>query len=169
MVKRKPGRNPAAGLLMIGNRAISCRLGRSGIRCRKVEGDGSTPAGKFAILFGYYRRDRIRKPATRIILRNIRPEDGWCDDPGSPNYNKPVKLPLSASHEMMCRNDRLYDVCIVLDYNINPVIRRRGSAIFFHQTSPELKPTEGCVAIDPKEMRRLLPMVSNKTVVRILP
>ena len=35
----------------------------------------------------------------------IRADDGWCDEPADRNYNRPVRLPYSASAETMLRND----------------------------------------------------------------
>ena len=45
-------------------------------------------------------------------------------------------MPYAASHERMLRADDLYDACIVLDWNIGPRRRGRGSAIFFHLARP---------------------------------
>ena len=166
---RKPGKNRSAGLLHFAGQTVECRLGKTGITTRKREGDKATPAGSYKILFGYFRKDRIKQPQCDIHFEEIRPDDGWCDDICSPNYNQPVKLPLRQSHEQMNRDDRLYDVCIVLDYNIHPVKRMAGSAIFFHLTSKEMRPTLGCIAVDPEHMRRLLPLLSRDTIVTINP
>ncbi len=85
------------------------------------------------------------------------PEDlAWCDDAGDGRYNRPLRLPLAASHEVMRREDRLYDVVVVLDWNVRSRLIGRGSAIFFHQATPDLGPTAGCVALRPADMRRLL-------------
>lgn len=167
-VKRKPGRNPAAGLITFGHRTIECRLGLAGITTRKLEGDRATPAGKWRLLFGWNRADRKPFPRSLLSFRPIRQRDGWCDDPASPLYNRAVRLPFHRSHEVMKRGDRLYDICIVLDCNLMPRIRGRGSAIFFHLTSEAGKGTAGCIAIDPEEMRRLLPRLSGRTVLEIL-
>ena len=79
-----------------------------------------------------------------------------------------MRLPYPASHERMMRDDRIYDVCIVLDWNIRPRRRQLGSAIFMHIAKPGYLPTEGCVAVSPRVMARLLPYLSRKTVLRIL-
>jgi len=169
IIRRKPGTNSTAGLLQFANRTIECRLGKGGIATRKREGDGATPTGSFKILFGYFRKERLAKPVTPLNLAPTAETDGWCDDVTSPNYNKPVTLPFSRSHETMIRQDRLYDICLVLDYNIHPVIRGGGSAIFFHLTGEKRNPTLGCVAIDPDDMRRLLPLLNHNTHVEIQP
>ncbi|MGI9351621.1 MAG: L,D-transpeptidase family protein [Rhizobiaceae bacterium] len=168
-VRRKPGRNPAAGLLTFGGQTVECRLGRSGLRARKREGDGATPIGRFRLLFGYSRMERVKRIRTQLQLKCTKNDDGWCDDSESSSYNKPVKLPFSSSHEEMCRDDRLYDICLVMNYNIFPVQRGTGSAIFFHLTSESRKPTEGCIAIDPQAMKKLLPFLSSQTEVEICP
>ncbi len=168
-VKRHPDGILHHGILLYDDKVINCCLGRSGITTQKKEGDGATPAGQFKILYGFFRKDRIKKPLSEIPLSNIEHTDGWCDAPELPQYNSLVKLPFEGSHEIMTRKDRLYDICIVLDYNMEPKTKGRGSAIFFHLTSPELKPTEGCVAIDPKHMQLLLPMLSAKTQMIIHP
>jgi L,D-peptidoglycan transpeptidase YkuD (ErfK/YbiS/YcfS/YnhG family) len=62
----------------------------------------------------------------------IRADMGWCDAPADANYNRRVRLPFRAKHEKMLRDDRLYDVCIVLDWNIRPRRRNGGSAIYMH-------------------------------------
>ena len=142
-------------------------MGRSGITTRKREGDGATPFGDFGLLYGYYRADREKLVPTQIPLFQISESSGWCDEPTDPNYNAFVELPYPGSHETMRRDDRLYDVCLVLDYNIDPKSRFMGSAIFFHLTRPDMGPTEGCVAIGPVHMRRLLPKLTVDTIMRI--
>ena len=167
-VRRKPGKDRSAGLVKIGHHVFECRLGKGGLTVFKREGDGATPLGNFRLLYGWYRADRHAMPSVRLGFRSISNKDGWCDEPNHPMYNQPVRLPFSHSHEKMARDDRLYDVCIVLDYNIFPRIRGRGSAIFFHLTGVDRKPTAGCIALDPEVMRRLVPRLSNKTRLRVL-
>ncbi len=109
------------------------------------------------------------RPKCMISLNATKPGDGWCDDPCSANYNQPITLPFAGSHEYMTRVDRLYDVCFVLDYNIHPVKRCGGSAIFFHLTSETRTPTLGCIAVDPIEMKRILPFLTNHSRITVLP
>ncbi len=97
----------------------------------------------------------------------IKPGDGWCDDPGSPSYNRRVALPCRASHEKLWRRDRLYDLVTVLGYNIHPRRKYRGSAIFLHCAAPDFAPTEGCVALRYDDLRRLLPRLSRKAMLTI--
>lgn len=166
-VCRRPGGAPEKGILRFGANHFPCRLGRSGITTRKIEGDGATPTGRFHILRGYYRPGNALRPRTVLNVERIKRNSGWCDDPLDANYNRPITTPYPRSHEEMMRKDRLYDLCLVLDYNILPRIRNRGSAVFFHLTHPEGKPTQGCVAVDPDVMRRILPMIGPSTQVHV--
>lgn len=166
-VRARPG-HPTQGLLNFNGKVFPCALGRGGIKTIKREGDGGTPIGQMRLLSGYFRKGRVQSTRTRLPLKQIRKSDGWCDQPGDPNYNRPVMLPYRSSAETMIRNDRLYDCCIVLDYNIKPRRRGMGSAIFFHIAKQGFGPTEGCVAVDPQVMKRLLPYLSRNTVMRVL-
>ena len=58
--------------------------------------------------------------------------DGWCDAPDDPNYNRLVSLPYPASAEHLWRDDNVYDLIAVLGYNDDPVVPGKGSAIFLH-------------------------------------
>jgi L,D-peptidoglycan transpeptidase YkuD (ErfK/YbiS/YcfS/YnhG family) len=157
-------RNFPSGRFHAGGMVLSCALGRAGISRAKREGDRATPAGTFRLLGGLFRRDRVLRQAWALPIAEIKPSDGWCDDPASPSYNRQVALPCRASHEKLWRRDRLYDVVVVLGYNIHPRRKFRGSAIFLHCATPDFAPTEGCVALSVTDLRRLLPRVSRKAV-----
>lgn len=150
-----PGR-PTHGLIRVGSLSVPCRLGRSGVTRLKREGDGATPVARMRLLDVLWRADRILPPATRLPLRPIRADDGWADDAGDGRYNRPVRLPFRPSHETLRRDDGLYDIVVVLDWNIRRRSLGRGSAIFFHLTGPGSGATAGCVAVAPDAMRRVL-------------
>lgn len=162
-VRRKPG-DPRRGILSCKAGTFACALGRGGPSAFKREGDGSTPIGHMRLLYGYFRTDSTNKGPSLLPLKAIRQRDGWCDAPADANYNRPVRLPYGGSHESMRRADHLYDTVIVLDWNIKPRRRNAGSAIFFHLARPGFTPTEGCVAVTPRVMRRLIPYLSRSTV-----
>lgn len=153
----------------MGGTRFACALGPAGPVYRKREGDGGTPIAAMAVLAGRYRADRMVRPASAIGLAPIRPSDGWCDDVRDARYNLPVRLPFAGSHERMCRDDRLYDVVLVLDWNLAPRVRGRGSAIFLHVARDDYRPTAGCVAVSPRAMRLLLPRIRRGTVVVVWP
>jgi len=124
-----------------------CAIGPAGIGSKTGEGDGVTPQGIFAIREIFYRPDRIAKPNAHLPLRATAPDDGWCDAPDDPNYNRLVKLPYGASAEQMWRDDALYDLVAVIGFNDDPVIPGKGSAIFLHLAKEDYAATAGCVAL----------------------
>lgn len=123
--------------------------GRGGVvpAMAKREGDGGTPAGLLRLVRVLYRADRLSAPNCNVPVEPIAPLDGWCDDVADPAYNKPVRLPFAPSHEALWREDHVYDIIGVLDWNLSPVTRGRGSAIFFHVATSDYAPTAGCVAL----------------------
>ena len=52
--------------LVIEDFIFKCCIGKNGVKKDKVEGDKSTPKGKFSITELYYRDDRVAKPNTSI-------------------------------------------------------------------------------------------------------
>jgi L,D-peptidoglycan transpeptidase YkuD (ErfK/YbiS/YcfS/YnhG family) len=144
------------GVLRCGSFTAACALGRGGVRHLKREGDGGTPAGRHRLLSLYVRRDRLPGPRSRLPMRAMRRNDGWCEDVASGNYNRALRLPSPAGHETMWRDDRLYDIVGVLDWNVSPRIRGRGSAIFLHLARSGFAPTAGCIALRLQDLKRLL-------------
>jgi len=122
-------------------------IGPAGIATKGGEGDNITPRGRFPVREIFYRPDRVPAPRTALPLRKIAPDDGWCDTPDDPKYNRLVKLPYPAGAERMWREDHLYDLLAVLGYNDDPVVPGKGSAIFLHMAKPGYLPTQGCVAL----------------------
>ena len=163
-VARRIGGRSHDARLHAGAVVLPCAIGRNGITRAKREGDGATPSGRHALLFFYLRR------ATRLLApwRPTRRDDLWCDDPRSFLYNRPLRAPTRFSHEEMWRKDILYDVVGVMDYNIDPVRRGRGSAIFFHLATVDLRPTAGCVALRPRDMARLLPRLARRAAIIVV-
>jgi L,D-peptidoglycan transpeptidase YkuD (ErfK/YbiS/YcfS/YnhG family) len=128
----------------------------------------TTPAGKYRLLFGFFRKDRLGLLSGRLPFSATAGNDGWCDAPQNPNYNRKIRLPFSASNETLMRNDALYDIVIVMDHNYTRRVRGRGSAVFFHLTG-EKGYTAGCVAVSRKDMLQILPQLSTQTFLEVLP
>ena len=146
------------GLLSIGNEHFPASVGRGGIREDKQEGDGATPAALLPLRSVLYRPDRLPAPSCAVPVRQLTRTDGWCDDPASPSYNRPVRLPFDASAEDLWRDDAIYDIIGVLGWNDDPVAPGRGSAIFLHLARPDYAPTDGCVALALDHLRKVLAM-----------
>lgn len=165
-VRAKPG-HKTRGLLVAGNLVLECALGKGNkrLQTRRRRRD-AFGAHAFALWLPARRQEKpaflTPAPAPRSPMRRL----VRCTR--RPNYNRPVQLSHKASHEDMWRKDDLYDVCIVMDWNIAPRRRGCGSAIFFHLARPGYTPTEGCIALKRADMARLLPHLTDRTVIRVL-
>ncbi|MFV3129858.1 L,D-transpeptidase family protein [Niveispirillum sp. KHB5.9] len=137
-------------------RSVPCAVGRTGIRLDKREGDGGTPVGSFTLRRVLYRADRIDAPRTGLPVSVIARDDGWCDDPAHPDYNRPVKLPFAASHEDLWLDSIVYNIIVILGHNDDPPVPGLGSAVFFHLTGADYGPTAGCVAVQLPDMLAVL-------------
>jgi L,D-peptidoglycan transpeptidase YkuD (ErfK/YbiS/YcfS/YnhG family) len=148
----------ADGRLAFHGRLVRCALGPAGViaAAAKREGDGATPAGAWTMRRVYYRPDRRGPPDTGLVVQPLAPDDGWCDAPTDPAYNRPVKLPYPASAERLWREDGVYDLIVELGYNDDPVVPNAGSAIFLHLARPDYAPTQGCVALSVADLEALL-------------
>lgn len=144
------------GIAEWGAHRFRCALGRSGVAGDKREGDGATPAGILSLSRVLYRPDRIAPPDTDLALAALQSGDGWCDAPDDADYNRQVRLPHGASCEALWRDDRVYDLIVVTDFNAAPVVPNRGSAIFLHVARPGYAPTEGCIAFGLEDLRTIV-------------
>jgi len=144
-----------------------CALGKSGVSTGKREGDGATPLGRFALRQVFYRPDREAPPPCRLAVQALTPQDGWCDDPASVDYNRFVRLPYAHRHELLWREDHVYDLLVVVGYNDAPVVPGLGSAIFLHLARKNYAPTEGCVAFARADLLAILRALGPCSAVEI--
>ena len=156
-----------SGYLKYKNFKFRCALGKNGIKKKIKEGDNITPKGIFRITKIYYRHDRIGNLKTLIKKTKIKKNIGWCDDSKSNFYNQQIKLPNRFNYEKLYRNDRIYDLLAVLNYNTNPVVKNKGSAIFIHIARNNYKPTAGCVALKKGDLIKLLQTIKKNTKIKI--
>ena len=155
------------GHLQYKNLKFRCALGKAGIKRKRKEGDNITPRGTFKINKIYYRPDKIKNIKTSVRKIKIKRNMGWCDDPKSKNYNKQIKLPSKFSHEKLHKKDSVYDLFLVLDFNTNPVIKNKGSAIFLHITKGSYKKTKGCIALKRGDLIQLVSKIRKNTKIKI--
>ena len=92
---------------------------------------------------------------------------GWCNDTHSKDYNKLIKLPSIYSYEKLYKKENIYDIVLVLNYNMNPVVKNRGSAIFIHIAKKNYKKTEGCVALKKKHLLEIVKLIKSNTKIKI--
>ena len=156
-----------SGYLKYKDIKFKCALGKSGIGKKRIEGDNITPKGTFKIIKIYYRKDRIKKINSVFKIIEIKKDMGWCDDPESKKYNQLIKLPSKYRHEKLFRNDRIYDLIIVLNYNMSPVIKNKGSAIFIHIAKNNYNKTKGCIALKKKDLIEIVSKIKRDTKVII--
>ena len=156
-----------SGFLSYKNLKFRCAVGKAGIKKKKKEGDNITPKGIFKITKIYYRSDKIKNIKTPIKTIKIKKNMGWCDDPHSKHYNKQIKLPSRFSHEKLYRKDNLYDLFLVINYNTNPIIKNKGSAIFLHITKDSYKKTKGCIALKKGDLIQLISKIRKNTKIKI--
>ena len=153
--------------LTYNNYKVKCALGKRGIGNKRREGDFITPKGNFKIKYILYRKDRIKRIQSKIKKIIIKKDLGWCDDPLSKDYNKLIKIPSEYNCEKLYKKDNVYDIILVLNYNMNPVVKNKGSAIFIHVTKRNYKKTEGCVAIKKIHLLKIIKELKNDTKIKI--
>jgi L,D-peptidoglycan transpeptidase YkuD (ErfK/YbiS/YcfS/YnhG family) len=161
-VRTRPAQ-PTRGVLLAGAQAIPVVLGRSGIRANKYEGDGATPRGRYRLVRLWWRPDRHPRPRTLLPTQRITPDLAWCEDTTDRRYNRPFRRAAAEPGDRLWRTDRLYDFVIELDHNTRPRVAGRGSAVFVHVARPNRSPTAGCVALDTRDLRRLLARLRRGT------
>tara|TARA_B100001564_G_scaffold353465_1_gene362452 strand:+ start:242 stop:733 length:492 start_codon:yes stop_codon:yes gene_type:complete len=153
--------------LSIADYKVKCAVGKRGIKIKKKEGDLITPKGTFRIKCVFYRKDRVSNLKSKIKKTPIKKNMGWCDDPRSKKYNMLVKLPFNYKTEKLYKSNNTYDVVLVLNYNMNPIKKNKGSAIFIHIAKKNYVATAGCIAIQKKDMKKIIKKIVKKTLVKI--
>ena len=150
------------------NYKAKCAVGKRGISIKKKEGDFITPKGTFKIREIFYRKDRVQNLITRIKKTVIRKNMGWCDDPKSKKYNKLINFPFKYGAERLYRRENIYDIILVLNFNMNPVKKYKGSAIFIHVAKKSFQPTKGCIALNKSELIKLVKSIKKNSIVNII-
>ena len=132
-------------------------IGRKGFASpnEKREGDDKSPTGFFRLgqLFCY---DKVVN--TRMPFIQTTSEDKWIDDTNSADYNRYVRGETQAkSHENLKISSDEYKYCMVIEYNMHPVVNGMGSAIFLHLSEGiKTNPSAGCVVVTQSNMEWLL-------------
>jgi L,D-peptidoglycan transpeptidase YkuD (ErfK/YbiS/YcfS/YnhG family) len=165
-VRRSPA-GRSRGILLAGALSIPVVLGRSGIAADKREGDGATPRGTFRLRRLWWRADRLPRPSSRLPARPIDRALAWCENPADRRYNRPFRRSANEPGDRLWRDDRLYDLVIEISHNTRPRVAGRGSAVFVHVARPDRSATAGCVALDLKDLRRLLGRLGASTRIQI--
>jgi L,D-peptidoglycan transpeptidase YkuD (ErfK/YbiS/YcfS/YnhG family) len=148
-----------------------CAVGRNGFSPAEArrDGDNTTPIGRWVLREVFYRPDREKPPKTILPVRALEHDDGWCDAPEDPFYNRFVKHPYPASAEHLWRDDHLYNVFAVLKHNVDPIVPGKGSAIFLHIARTDFGPTAGCVTLAREDLLTVLREADKTSAVLVAP
>lgn len=159
-------------------------VGKNGIAKKdaKTEGDMMTPSGIFSLgeAFGFYPVGKANLPNLKLDYRyivdmkdiNEKFVDKYIDDVSHPDYNRWVVGTTDAlSFEEMRRSNNLYEFGEVINYNMNPIVKGKGSAVFIHIWRGPDKGTAGCVALNKADLLKLLMQLdkSKQPLINILP
>ena len=163
--------------LKVGNKAFRCQIGKEGLKKtpKKVEGDKTTPIGKWYLESIYYRPDKAIRPKFKkkntLKINRITRECGWCDDITSLHYNKYINInnfpSLKINYERLWREDNAYDIIIVMSHNTKPTIKNKGSAIFVHCSFEDVRPTAGCIALKKRDLIYLIKNLRDNVCIEI--
>ena len=164
--------------ILFKNKIYNCQLGLKGKFpiYKKKEGDFATPIGKWKLGKIFLRNDKLPFLKTKKNIRKriikVSKNSVWCDDISSKDYNKYFKIKKSQiykhlGHEALFRADDVYDVIIEIKYNIKPIIKGKGSAIFIHCSFDDLRSTKGCIAIYKNDLIFILKNLKKDTIVEI--
>ncbi|MGO5112941.1 L,D-transpeptidase family protein [Oscillospiraceae bacterium LCP25S3_E10] len=131
-------------------------VGKAGVAEKNAEGDKITPKGLYSIGDAFYTHSQ---PSTWLNAFKITENTYWVDDPKSSMYNQKVEgeqnKDWDSAEHMIDYNDYRYGFTI--NYNTNPIIAGKGSAIFMHCGNA---PTAGCIAVSENDMLRYLDKLS---------
>ena len=122
---------------------------------------------KFKCAFGKRGIGKKKKEGDKITLHEINKNFAWCDDPLSKKYNQLIKLPTKYRHEKLYRKDNIYDLILVLTYNMKPIIKNKGSAIFIHVARKNYESTAGCIALKKADLIILTKKIKKNTKIII--
>jgi len=115
----------------------------------------------------FYRRDRIKNIKTNLKKYIIKKNMGWCDDSNSRHYNKLIRFPFKFNAEKLYLKKNIYNIILVLNFNMNPTIKNKGSAIFLHISNKNYSSTKGCIAVSLKDMKLLLKKINRKSIITV--
>ena len=154
-------------ILQYNKKQYKCSVGLNGFTKNKIEGDKKTPTGTFSFGNLFVRTDRIKNLNTKFKFTQIKKDMAWSDDPSQLSYNSLIRT-KNNHKESLYREDSLYDLILVINYNINPILPNKGSAIFLHVSTEDYKPTQGCIAIIISDFIEILELINPNDEITIL-
>lgn len=142
-------------------------IGKNGVSAHHVEGDMASPIGLYKLGVAFSTEEAV---PFDYPCRTIGPNSWWVDDPASPLYNQWVECETPegfSSAEKLDSQPQAYHYGMVVEYNTDPIIPGRGSAIFFHCYG-RLGYTHGCVSVEECVMLEVLKWLRPECAPHIL-
>lgn len=138
------------------------RLGLNGMKDAKdvYEGDKCTPTGIYSLTRAFGHEEN---PGTKLNYMVLNGTQYWVDDPNSKYYNTLQFGEANGrwnSAENLSEVGRAYNYVVVINYNMDPVVPGKSSAIFLHVDNGF--PTSGCVAVKQDKMVEILKWLNPK-------
>ena len=153
-------------ILIYNKKKYKCSIGLNGLTNNKVEGDKKTPMGTYSLGELFVRTDRIKNLKTKYKFIPIKKYMAWSDDPNDLEYNQLIET-KNFHKESLYRDDNIYNLILTINYNTNPVIPNKGSAIFLHISTNDYKPTNGCIAINANDFIEILELIDINEKINI--
>lgn len=127
-------------------------VGVNGVRPTR-EGLGRTPVGVFTLTEAFGNQPNN---GTRLPYTYVGPNDWWDENPASPHYNRLVVSDVSpgGNSENLYYSGEAYAHAVVINYNVNPVIKGAGSGFFLHVSTGVA--TQGCVSIPLSDLDQVM-------------
>ena len=144
-------------------------IGKNGFAVNKKEGDGKAPVGIYS--FGTAFGSKAKPAGVKLDYRKTTAYDYWIDDQTSNDYNKWKTYKGNPSEKWKSferMNHELYKYGAVIRYNMDPIVKGKGSAIFLHIWRGENSPTAGCTATSEKNVLSLLKWLDPKQDPKII-
>lgn len=124
----------------------------------KQEGDGNAPAGLFPLTTAFGKGSKPN--AVELPYTKLDANTECVDDVRSTFYNRLVNrmhvgnFDWKSSEKMLTIEQ--YELGVFVAYNSYPVEKGRGSCIFLHVWKDVETPTEGCTAMERRNLERIV-------------
>jgi len=127
----------------------------------KTEGDGKSPAGVFTLSYAFGYTPLTEMKGLKIPYLEITVMRECIDDAKSEYYNQVInnneveKIDWDSSEKMYFA-DIYYEQGVIVDQNIDPVIKGAGSCIFLHNWRVPDETSAGCTEMEPVNLKEII-------------
>ena len=151
--------------IVLGRNGLGWGRGLNGIDSSKMpiktEGDGRSPAGIFRLssAFGYASSEEMKE--LKIPYIHITEMRECIDDINSEYYNQIIlrdemeKVDWKSSERMFFA-DIYYEQGVVVEQNVDPIVKGAGSCIFLHNWASPDETSSGCTEMEPANMKEII-------------